>query len=56
MPVERQGGLITLETTIHPREGISGGYMIRTGIMPILIKNRFDKTKDLDYNKKCPNK
>jgi len=51
MPVDILGGWITLETIICPREGISEGYMIRTGIMQILIKIEFAKTKELDYNK-----
>ena len=56
MPVETQEELITLETTIHQRVEGFEAHMTRMGIMQILIKIGFDKTKDLGYNKKCPNK
>ena len=38
MPVEKQVGLITLETTIHRRGEGFEVHMIRTGIMRILIE------------------
>lgn len=38
MPVEKQGELIMLETTIHQRGEDLGVLMIRMGIMGILIE------------------
>jgi hypothetical protein len=38
MPVEKQGGLITLEITIHQRGEGFEVLMIRMGIMLILIE------------------
>jgi len=51
MPVERQGGLIMRETTIHQRVEGFVVLMIKMGIMEIFIKIEFAKTKELDYNK-----
>jgi len=52
MPVDIQVGLIMRETTIHQRVVGLEAVMIRMGILGILIEIEFDKTKDLDYNKR----
>jgi len=51
IPVDIQVGLIMRETTIHQRVEGFVVLMIKMGIMEILIKIEFAKTKELDYNK-----